>query len=197
MASDLYALFEGTRYRCIQGQARLRRNGKDVTDIDAAIYDEASGDLVLFQLKWQEFGTSIVRAQRSRASNFTKQVDEWGKRVCAWIDEFGVEALCRSLRLRLNTDKTRYVRLVAIGRSAARFGSYGYNVDKQVLVLSWPQLVRLRMEIGPGADIFNEIMNRAIDEANSKIDRTPLPHVVTHGDVNVLFKDIWSEFPDR
>lgn len=196
MASDLYALFEGTRYRCVQGQARLRRNGKDITDIDAAIYDEASGDLVLFQLKWQEFGTSIVRAQRSRASNFTKQVDEWGRRVCAWIGEFGVDALCRSLRVRLNADKIRYVRLVAVGRSAARFGSYGYNVDKQVLVLSWPQLVRLRIEIGPGADIFDEIMNRSIEESNVKIERTPLPHVVTHNGVSVSFKDIWSKFPD-
>lgn len=196
MVSDLYALFEGTRYRCIQGQARLRRNGKDITDIDAAIYDEVTGDLVLFQLKWQEFGTSIVRAQRSRASNFTKQVDEWGKRVCAWIDELGIEALCRSLRIRVNAERIRYVRLIAIGRSAARFSSYGYNADKQVLVLSWPQLVRLRIEIGPGADIFEELMHRSIDESNADINRIPLPHSIVHNGVTIIFRDIWNEFSD-
>ena len=80
MADDLYALFEGPRFQRVPGQTKLRQNGQIVTDIDAAIFDNGTGDLVLFQLKWQDFTTSIVRTQRSKAKNFTEQVEGWAKK---------------------------------------------------------------------------------------------------------------------
>jgi hypothetical protein len=55
MVADLYALFEGPRFQCARSSIKLRRGGKVVTDVDAAILDEATRELVLFQLKWQDF----------------------------------------------------------------------------------------------------------------------------------------------
>jgi PLD-like domain len=53
-----------------------------------------------------------------------------------WIDQFGVPALCRALKIKLQDGaEPRHVRLTAIGRSNARFRSYGYNTGSDVLVL--------------------------------------------------------------
>jgi hypothetical protein len=193
MAGDLYALFEGPRFQCVPGQTKLRRDGQIVTDIDAAILDNATGDLVLFQLKWQDFTSSSVRTQRSKAKNFRDEVQGWAKKTASWIDQFGVHALCQALKLKLPAGtELRYVRLIAIGRSNARFRSYGYNIGSDVLVLPWSQFLRLRYTIGPGQDFFELLMRAAIDEAAAVIERKPLPYVLERHGLRITFKDIWS-----
>jgi len=89
------------------------------------------------------------------------------------------------------------VRLWAIGRSNARFQSYGYDAGEQVLVLTWPQFVRLRVEIGLGEDVFAQITNRAVKETAAAARRTPMPFVIDHRGVRTVFRDIWSSFDDR
>ena len=198
MAEELYGLFQGDRFQRVKGQTKLRRNGQTVTDIDAAIFDNATGELVLLQLKWQDFSTSIVKAQRSKAKNFVDQVGTWGKRTALWIDQFGVHALCKSLKIKLPTGRTpTAVHMWAIGRSAAHFKSYGYTVGPQVLALSWPQLVRLRHEVGPGVDVFSEITKRAALESDTPLRRAAMPYVLERKGVRVTFKDIWSTFYDE
>ncbi|MEN5169433.1 hypothetical protein ABE444_07695 [Brevundimonas pondensis] len=198
MADDLYRLFQGNRFQRVAGQTRLRRNGKTVTDIDAAIFDNVTEELVLFQLKWQDFSTSSVRVQRSKAKNFVNQVGAWGEKVTSWLDEFGVAALCKSLKLRLPSGELpTLVRLWAIGRSNARFQSYGYDTSSQVLVLAWPQFVRLRFEIGLGEDVFVQITDRAVEEIATVAKRTPLPFVIDNRGVRTVFKDIWSSLDEN
>jgi hypothetical protein len=197
MAEDLYAVFDGPRFQRVPGQTKLRRNGKIVTDIDAAIFDNVTEELVLFQLKWQDFSTSNVRAQRSKAKNFVDQVASWAKKTTLWLDQFGVAALCKALKIKLPGGKLpTLVRLWAVGRTNARFRSYGYTSGPEVLVLPWSQLVRLRYEIGPGQDIFTLMTERAVDEAAQVVVRIPLPYALEHNGVRVVFKDIWSSFDD-
>jgi hypothetical protein len=118
MRDELYYLFLGSRYHLVEGSTRLRRAGTTVTDIDAAILDWTTGELALFQLKWQDFNTTDVGSQRSKAKNFVTRVDQWVRQVESWIGEFGRDALCRGLRL--NSEASRRiseVRLFAIGQS--------------------------------------------------------------------------------
>lgn len=198
MAEDLYALFEGPRFQRVAGQTKLRRDGQVVTDIDAAIFDCVTGDLVLFQLKWQDFSSSSVRIQRSKAKNFSERVQIWAKKITFWIDEFGSAALCRALKIKLpDGAEPRYVRLVAIGRSNARFRSYGYNTGSDVLVLPWPQFVRLRLSIGPSQDFFELLMQAVIDENAEPVERKPLPYVLERHGSRVTFNDIWSDFGEE
>lgn len=193
MAEDLYQLFLGDRFQRVDGQVRLRRNGQTVTDIDAALFDNVTGELVLFQLKWQDFGTTSVRVQRSKAKNFTGQVESWGKKTAVWIDQFGTAALCKALKVKLpGGELPTVIRLWAVGRSNARFQSYGYTVGPQVLVLAWPQLIRLRLELGVGADLFSEITRRAVEEASTVPTRTAIPYVLSNRGVRVTFKDVWT-----
>jgi hypothetical protein len=197
MAEDLYALFEGPRFQRVPGQIKLRRVGQVITDIDAAIFDNATGDLVLFQLKWQDFTSSSVRTQRSKAKNFTDQVRGWAEKTTSWIDQFGAPALCQVLKIKPpDGSGPRAVRLAAIGRSNARFRSYGYNIGSDVLALPWSQFVRLRLAIGPGQDFFKFLTQAVIDEAASSIERKPLPYVLERRGLRVTFRDIWGGIED-
>lgn len=107
MAEDLCSLFQGDRYQCVSTQVKLRSGGRVVTDIDAAILDYITGELVLFQLKWQDFNSSGLKTQRSKAKNFVQKVEVWGEAVSSWIDEHGVERLCEVLKLKLPSEKAR------------------------------------------------------------------------------------------
>ncbi|TBZ20998.1 hypothetical protein [Rhizobium leguminosarum] len=199
MTEDLYALFEGPRFHRVHGQTKLRRDSKTITDIDAAIFDNVTGDLVLFQLKWQDFSSSSIRTQRSKAKNFSDQVQDWAGKVMSWINQFGVPELCRALRIKPpNGSEPRDVRLVAIGRSNARFRSYGYNLGGNVLVLPWPQFARLRLTIGPGQDFFEILAKAIVDENAAYVDRKSLPYILERHGLRITFRDIWSgaTFPE-
>jgi hypothetical protein len=197
MVDDLYALFEGSRFQRASARLKLRKDGRILTDIDAAIFDNVSGELVIFQLKWQDFGSSSPRKQRSKAKNFIDQVDDWTRTVTSWIDQFGAEALCNKLQFKLPIGaRPRTIRLIAIGRSNARFRSYGYFPTTPTLVLPWPQLVRMRYSIGPNKDFFELLALRVADEARAPIKRNPLPYVLKVDGSKITFKDIWNEFDD-
>jgi hypothetical protein len=57
-----------------------------LTDIDAAVLDRTTGDLALFQLKWQDFRGATTRQTISRAKNFVGQVQKWAENTTTWID---------------------------------------------------------------------------------------------------------------
>lgn len=198
MADDLCSLFQGNRYQRMPGQTKLRTKGRVITDIDAALFDYVTGELVLFQLKWQDFASSNLRTQRSKAKNFVESVENWGRQVTSWLEEHGVPELCRALKVKLPAGELpRTVRLWGVGRSNARFRSLGYEGGPSVLVLTWPQLIRLRYEIGPGADVFTQIAERVLLETSQPIARSPIPYVMTSRGSQIVFKDIWSSLDER
>jgi hypothetical protein len=130
MISDLYSLFLGLRYRRMEGPTLLRIGGNAITDIDAAVLDMTTGELALFQLKWQDFNSNDVAKQRSRAKNFVEKVDAWAKGVQGWISASGVASLSPTLRLGQPSPISQ-VHLFAIGRSSARFQSYASSLWKK------------------------------------------------------------------
>jgi len=199
MRIELYHLFLGNRYHIIDGATRLKREGATVTDIDAAILDWTTGELALFQLKWQDFSTSDIDVQRSKAKNFVTRVDQWARRVRAWIAEFGLEALSKGLQL--NSEASRRVsavRLFAIGRSASRFRSYGYVPDcEEVASCSWAQFVRLRYEIGPAENVFEALHKEIKRENVQRIAVKPIPHEIVVAGQKVLFENLWNTYGEE
>lgn len=197
MADDLCALFQGDRYQCVSTQTKLRSSGRVVTDVDAAILDYITGELVLFQLKWQDFASSNLKIQRSKAKNFVDKVEAWGAAVSDWINEHGVERLCQVLKLKLPSGRLpTTIRLWGLGRSNARFRSLGYAPGSTVLVFTWPQLIRLRHEIGPGAAVFAGIARRVQEEAAKPVRRTPIPYTMQSRGQRILIQDLWNSFDD-
>ena len=195
MISDLCHLFLGGRYVRIDRPTPLRRDDRDVTDIDAAIFDVTTGDLALFQLKWQSFDTNDVRSQRSKAKNFVEQIDRWTQAVESWLKDFGWTALGKLLRI--NRDISE-IRLFAIGRSAARFRSYGYSPrSSKVTACAWPQFVRLRYEIGPAEHVFERISDGVGRELESPVQLKPIPHEISVGGRVIRFADLWNGHDDH
>lgn len=195
MIEDLRHLFMGTRYRPALGPTKLRRAGKIVTDIDWAVLDVVTGELALFQLKWQDFNSSDVRRQRSKGRNFVDQVETWSAKIGQWIDEFGTDQLLRSLHISASSQSVS-LHLFAVGRSNARFASYGIaGTAPELAVATWPQFTRLRYEVGPAASVISEIHSRLRGELSTEVERTPMRHELSLGGHTFVFEDIWNGFP--
>lgn len=167
-----------------------------MTDIDAAVHDRTTGELALFQLKWQEFSTYAIKERRSRAKNFVEEVDSWAEKVHGWIHEFGSHRLFQSLGLRIGTaDQNPVVRLFAIGRSASRFQSYGYEPkSKELSVCTWPQFVRLRYEIGPAEHVIDSLHRQIQKEKSYTIPMKPMRHEIIAAGQRIEFEDLWNSF---
>ena len=194
MTSDLYALFEGNRYQVVELPTRLKRDGQLVTDIDAAFLDMTTGELGLFQLKWQDFASNRLGAIRSRAKNFVERVSLWADQVENWISEFGEAELCRSLKLKVPKGAVpSRVMMFAVGRSGARFKSYGYTLtNEDIAACNWNQFVRLRYEVGPAELVLSEIYSRIFSEQCRVEKRRALPYSFEVDGRTIRFEDMWS-----
>jgi hypothetical protein len=198
MIFDLCHLFLGTRYIIIDRPARLKRQGRTVTDIDAAVLDRTTSTIALFQLKWQDFNTSNVRTQRSKAKNFVDRVDAWVAAVEGWIEEFGNDQLCDVLRLQRNHgERLLNIKLFAVGRTSARFQSYGYRQKRDtVAVCTWPQFVRTRFEVGPAERVFDSLHAALRAENATPVITRPLRHEIAVGGQRIVFENLWNLYED-
>jgi hypothetical protein len=197
MRTELYSLFAGNRYRVLERPVILKRRGQSVTDIDAAVFDVTTGELALFQLKWQDFDTHDLKRQRSKAKDFIEQTDRWAKDISSWMDEFGCDALLNALQLRNAQASTPVAPfLFATGRSASRFQSYGYVSQVDNLASSmWKRFIRLRFEIGPASKVFSALHYQLRNELTAPPMKAAIPFEIEIDGQRILFADMWSEFP--
>lgn len=194
MHSELNRLFMGTRYQLIDRPVMLKRNGKVLTDIDAAVFDVTTGTLAVFQLKWQDFGTSDVKKQKSKARNFVDQIDGWVDKANSWIEDQGLEALGGALQLK---GQVKMAKIFAIGRFSARFRSYGYAPSSpSVAVSTWLQFVRLRYQIGPVEDVIGRLHESIMRETFATIEVTKIPYEIEVAGTRIVFDNFWNEFDD-
>jgi hypothetical protein len=194
MKNELDALFFGNRYRITPKPITVKHNGTVVTDVDAAVLDLTSGELALFQLKWQDFVNTEVKRQRSQASNFIYAVDEWAKRIKEWIADHGLKELAQSLQL---PSQIASFRLFAIGRQAAHFASLGFvSSHPDIAFSTWPQFVRLRFQLGPVERVFDKLHTALLKERCSSATVMPVPHEITVGSQRILFENNWYSFDE-
>ncbi len=198
MREHLYAMFRGSRYICFPGNLKLRRGGAVLTDIDAAIYDRLTGDVGIFQLKWQDYSTNDVRQLQSKAANLSAELTDWSGKIISWIDENGVSALDRSLRLKKRRrEAVRSVMLFAISRSSVRTRGYGIRTEAPSLAMAvWPQFVRARMEIGPSERSLKDLHARILQEYTEVPDVHPMPASIPVTGAILHLHDLWNR-PDN
>jgi hypothetical protein len=199
MREHLYALFGGRRYVCFPGNLKLRRGGAVLTDIDAAVYDRLTGDVGIFQLKWQDYSTNDVRQLRSKAANLSAELTDWSGKIMSWIEENGVSALDKSLRLKRKRRETvRSIMLFAISRSSVRTQGYGVRTDAPSLAMAvWPQFVRARMEVGPSERSLREIHARLHQEYGQVPDVHPMPASIRVTGATLHLHDFWNRTDDE
>lgn len=195
MRELLYAMFEGKRYIRFPGNLNLRRGGVVLTDIDASIYDRLTGDVGLFQLKWQDYSTNDPRQLRSKAANLSAELVDWSDKVRAWIAENGISALNQSLQLRKKRrESVKRVFLFAISMSSARTQGYGIKTDVPDLAMAvWPQFVRARMAIGPSQCSLQDLHARLLEERNWTPNINPMPFTLQIASATLHIHDLWNQ----
>jgi hypothetical protein len=194
MRDQLYGMFRGNRYIRFPSNLKLHRAGLVLTDIDAIVYDKLTGDIGLFQLKWQNYSSNDVRQLRSKASNLSAELMEWSSKVKLWIDENGISALDQSLRLRKKRRETvKQVFLFAISKSAVRTQGYGIKTDAPDLAMAvWPQFVRVRMEVGPSERTLRDIHAQLLEEHEPVPDLQPEPAFLRVAGATLHIHDLWN-----
>ncbi|MPN45160.1 hypothetical protein SDC9_192727 [bioreactor metagenome] len=65
----LYLLFDDDRFLCVPHTILIESNGRASTDIDAAVIDKVTGEIALFQLKWQDPTDYSSFALKSKKNN--------------------------------------------------------------------------------------------------------------------------------
>src|SRR5207253_2417129 len=137
---DLYQCLtaqDSSRFFATPGGIKLRKDGRVVTDIDAVIYDRTTGDLALFQLKWQDaFGASLSK-RSSGAKNFTAGAQQWVDTVSQWLLMKEDHEIRGHFGLKERTAPPLKVRLFVLGRFAAHFSDYG-RPDVRAAWGIWP-----------------------------------------------------------
>lgn len=193
MRSEIYWMFQGARYARVDGNIKLRDGGRVLTDVDAAILDRTSGDLALFQIKWQDWSTNDVRELRSKASNFVREIEKWATRVCEWIAGRSANEVLTAFRFNAGSDGyVRRIFLFVVSRHASRMSGYGFESNNAFLALStWAQWIRVRAQVGPVPEVFDKIHEKLCEEHLTTAEVTPMPFAI-----NVSSADTVVEYAD-
>lgn len=195
MVEELNSVFLGTRYRRLTSRARLKLGGKTITDIDAAILDVTTGDLAIFQLKWQDVFGSNNRRQASQARNFVDQVNLWSTKVLGWIKTEGIENLLKSLQFPVGQTALNNIYLFGIGQHAARFSDFGFPLGNDHIACStMNEFIRVRLEVGKEGGTLGEIFDDLMSRPAPSNCITPIPYEMDMCGHHFLFRNIWNSF---
>ena len=148
---ELYDLFLAQRFVKTAKPLLLKNEGVVATDIDAAVFDRATGTLGLFQLKWQDpFGTSM-RKRYSKMMNFHSETNRWVSAVSSFLlqNPNALDHLLGDGVLR--THDAKRIHLFVIGRHFSHFSGEAPR-DSRAAWGTWPQVLRLFKESTVGSD---------------------------------------------
>lgn len=136
--ADLATVFPPARFTIPEHGLQLRRpNGSVITDIDALILDNKTGDLALIQLKWHDIFGFSLRERESRRRNIAK-ANEWVERVSEWVSGRSSKELLSALGIKARAS-SRPPLLYIIARYGARFTG-DHTHDARAHWMGWPEV---------------------------------------------------------
>ena len=112
------------------------------TDIDAVVFDEKTGTLGLFQLKWQDRYDYSMKERYSRITNMFPKANEWICKIKNWISLNDSKSILNALQIgsKLKSKiEIKEIYLFVISRNQMNFT--GVELDKTVAWSSWYQLI--------------------------------------------------------
>ncbi|MBR0820333.1 hypothetical protein [Bradyrhizobium liaoningense] len=122
---------------------RLRKDGKDLTDIDLAVIDRQQGYLLLIQLKFQDSAASDFRVDASRMKHFRDESVRWLEVVSGWLEVTSEKNLGATLRIPRGLQIKRIRKLVLARHHAWSLRSA--QLDDDTSFATWDQLVNTVM----------------------------------------------------
>jgi hypothetical protein len=163
---ELYGLFLHERFVKTKSNVRLKVGGTELTDVDAVVFDPKSGELALFQLKWQDFFAGSMRERGSRKSNILKTGNQWIERVINWLANTSEQEIARTFKVTSPAQITA-VRLFMIGRNFAFF-SGKESPDLRAAWGTWYQLLRLAREMNRSKSPLRSLWRRLQKDAPTR-----------------------------
>ncbi|MGN6291200.1 MAG: hypothetical protein ACTHMV_00525, partial [Chitinophagaceae bacterium] len=133
----LNAIFAGSRYQTAYGNTKIRKEKNYITDVDAFIYDNLTGELALVQIKWQNYFTNDVRKLRSRAKNFVDEITLWTEKMVDWIEYTPLPQIIKNFQLKGSTNmftKSK-IYLFGLSKNSARMQGYGYKLNLEKITV--------------------------------------------------------------
>jgi hypothetical protein len=153
---EIERLFEEPRWQTHGRNLRLREGGKDLTDIDFAIYETKANELALFQLKWQHPVGMDNRGRRSAGKNLVGESNRWIDTVISWLERHGVDELLRRLGFESSTSPT--IQLFVLGRYHVHLSGFDTRDDRATWS-DWAHFRRSCVE-GPRTATIAQIESR-------------------------------------
>ncbi|OWJ63609.1 hypothetical protein [Inquilinus limosus] len=188
---ELAEQFNSPRWAFNDKNLKLKHDGKDVTDIDFAVFDRRDGDLALLQLKWQQPIGTDERQRRNAGHNLTGECNKWIERVTGWIAIYGLEELVR--RLGFSPAPAPRLHLVILGRYHAHFTGSGVR-DGRADWFDWQHVRRARLE-GPRRSLAQLLDAVARETAASAAAAQKESNMLPIGDAGVILNP--DRMPDR
>lgn len=142
---EIKQLFEEPRWQTYGKNLRLREGGKDITDIDFAVFEREANELALFQLKWQQPVGMDNRGRRSTGKNLIEESNRWIGAVISWIERHGVADLMQ--RMAFQSRVAPSVHLFVLGRYQVHLTGFD-NHDPRAVWSDWAHFQRACAE-GP------------------------------------------------
>lgn len=122
----------------VRPNVNLRIRGKVLTDVDLAVFDPEFGDLILFQLKFQDCHGVDIKAGNSRMSRFLSESISWLDAVKQWPGAENPDVLRNAFRLPRNAQVMRVRKLIIARHHAYPLASI--LLDDDVAFGTWIQL---------------------------------------------------------
>ena len=121
---QLYALFDDPRFDCVQHPVIIKEKNRTLTDIDAVVIDKATGEIALFQLKWQDPADYSPFALKSKRSNYNLATEKWLQTIEKWLRDSTNEEIASRLGIKVKYFNKEKVSIFVLGR---RRGNYSGN----------------------------------------------------------------------
>ena len=157
---QLYEMFPD--WQCIKRPINITKKGQRITDIDAAVFDSKTGEIALFQFKWQGHTSLSPKTLLSKSKNYINEVTEWAEKLTNWIEESTESDIGRLLGVKSKfVDKSK-IYLFAIGRE---HGNYSGTAPKTTncVWIQWYHLLNYILRVGGKINRISE-MHRDLKE---------------------------------
>lgn len=175
---QLYDMLPG--FQCIDRQIVIAKNGQRMTDIDATVIDRATGEIALFQLKWQDHTSLSPKTLLSKSRNYTEEVSEWIEKINNWIKKSSAKEIASLLGIKAKyVDKSK-IYLFAIGREHGNYSGTGPDTHNCVWV-QWYHFLNYILRVGPEKIHISAMHEDLKEESPHNISITQKPRVYKYG----------------
>lgn len=175
---QLYDMLPG--FQCIERQIVIAKNGQRLTDIDAAVIDRTTGEIALFQLKWQDHTSLSPKTLLSKSRNYTEEVSGWIEKINDWIEKSSVKEIASLLGIKAKyVDKTK-IYLFAIGREHGNYSGAGPDTPNCVWV-QWYHFLNYILRVGREENRISAMHEDLKKESPHAISITQKPRIYKYG----------------